>query len=65
MASREELLQLRNEIMQRPIGGVLLAYLQDYISEISTTPIDANEIKGMCKLIKYMKDIPKEAERNR
>ena len=65
MVSREDLLQLRNEIMQRPIGVILLAYLQDYISEMATTPLDAAEIKGMCKLVKQLKDIPTQVERKK
>ena len=58
-------LQLRNEIVNRPIGDVLLAYLQDFVSESACKNLDAVEIKGMMRLVQQIKDIPKEVEREK
>lgn len=62
MANREELLTLRNDLIQRELGNILLAYLQDYVTEQAVKNLDATEIKGMCRLIQQIKDIPKVVE---
>lgn len=58
MTSLEELLQLKNELISQPIGGVLLAYLQDYITAESCNNRNAEQIKGMCELVQQIKNIP-------
>ena len=62
MTSREDLLTLRNELIQRDLGSILLAYMQDYVTEQAVKNLDAIEIKGMCRLIQQLKDIPKTVE---
>ena len=63
MTSREDLLTLRNDLIQRDLGNILLAYLQDYVTEQAVKNLDATEIKGMCRLIQQIKDIPKEVDK--
>ena len=63
MANREDLLTLRNDLIQRELGNILLAYLQDYVTEQAVKNLDATEIKGMCRLIQQIKDIPKEVDK--
>lgn len=58
MTSREDLLTLRNELSQRELGKVLLNFLQDYVTEQAVKNLDAIEIKGMCRLIQQVKNIP-------
>jgi ferritin len=58
MTSREDLLRLRNELSQRELGKVLLNFLQDYVTEQAVKNLDAIEIKGMCRLIQQVKNIP-------
>lgn len=55
---RELLLSIRNQILQQPIGGVLLNCMQDYITSEACTGRSAEEIKGMCALVQYVKEIP-------
>ena len=55
---RELLLSIRNQILQQPIGGVLLSYLQDYITAEACKNRNADEIKGMCELVQQIKEIP-------
>lgn len=62
MTSREDLLTLRNDLIQRDLGKILLAYMQDYVTEQAVKNLDAIEIKGMCRLIQQLKDIPKTVE---
>jgi hypothetical protein len=62
MTSIEDLLRLRNEIIQQPIGGVLLEYLSDYITAEACKNRDAEQIKGMCELVQRIKDIPQRIE---
>ncbi len=62
MTSREDLLTLRNDLIQRDLGSILLAYMQDYVTEQAVKNLDAIEIKGMCRLIQQLKDIPKTVE---
>ena len=65
MTSIEDLLRLRNEILQQPIGGVLLAYLQDYITAESCNNRNAEQIKGMCELVQQIKLIPQKVEKRK
>lgn len=58
MTSREDLLTLRNELSQRELGKILLNFLQDYVTEQAVKNLDAIEIKGMCRLIQQVKNIP-------
>lgn len=62
MTNIEDLLRLRNEIIQQPIGGVLLEYLSDYITAEACKNRDAEQIKGMCELVQRIKDIPQRIE---
>jgi hypothetical protein len=62
MTSIEDLLRLRNEIIQQPIGGVLLEYLSDYITAEACKNRNAEQIKGMCELVQRIKDIPSKVE---
>ena len=62
----EELLRLRNELINRDLGDLLLVYLQDYITDESCKVGDnSREIKGMCQLVQQIKKIPKVAENSR
>jgi hypothetical protein len=63
MASIEELVQLRNDLLMQPIGSVLLAYLQDYITAESCNNRNAEQIKGMCELVQQLKNIPKKLDK--
>lgn len=60
MTDREDLLTLRNDLLQQPIGGVLLNFLHDYITAEACKNRDAQQIKGMCELIQQIKDIPQQ-----
>lgn len=62
MTNIEDLLRLRNEIIQQPIGGVLLEYLSDYITAEACKNRNAEQIKGMCELVQRIKDIPQRIE---
>ena len=62
MTSREDLLRLRNDLIQKDLGNILLAFMQDYVTEQSVKNLDATEIKGMCRLIQQLKDIPEKVE---
>jgi hypothetical protein len=56
---REYLLKLRNELVNAPLGELLLKYLQDYItSEGCKSVVSGDTIKGMCQLVQQIKDIP-------
>lgn len=65
MTTIEDLLRLRNEILQQTIGGVLLAFMQDYITAESCKNRSADEIKGMCELVQQLKDIPQKVEKRK
>lgn len=58
MAEREDLLAIRNEIHQRDVGKSLFAFLHDKVTDYATKNLDAIEIKGMCRLIQDLKDLP-------
>lgn len=58
MAERENLLAIRNEILQQNVGKSLFAFLHDKVTEYATKNFDAIEIKGMCRLIQDLKDLP-------
>ena len=60
----EELTSLRNTI-QSYEGKLLLAYLQDYVTNQACLKREASEIKGMCELIQQIKDVPKTVEKKR
>jgi len=60
MAEIDGLLRLRNELCNRELGEVLLRFLQDAVTSYAVKNPDAKEIKGMCRLIQDLKDIPKE-----
>jgi hypothetical protein len=60
----EELISLRNAI-QSYEGKLLLAYLQDYVTNQACLKREASEIKGMCELIQQIKDVPKIVEKKR
>ena len=62
MTTREDLLRLRNDLIQQPLGGVLLEYLSDYITAEACKNINAEQIKGMCVLLQRIKDIPQKVE---
>lgn len=59
---REELLIIRNEIINAKCGDILLRFLHDYITECATKNCDSAEIKGMCRLVQKFKDIPKDID---
>lgn len=65
MTSREDLLTLRNDLIQKDLGNILLAYLQDYVTEQAVKNLDAIEIKGMCRIIQQIKTIPEQVENER
>ena len=63
MTKREILLRLRNDLLQQPIGSMLLDYLSDYITaEACGVNRNAEQIKGMCELLQRIKDIPQKVE---
>lgn len=56
---REYLLQLRNQLINTELGDILLTYCQDYLSsEGCKATVNGDEIKGMCKMVQWIKDIP-------
>lgn len=65
MAEREDLLAIRNEILQQNVGKSLLAFLQDKVTDYATKNLDAIEIKGMCRLIQDLKDIPEVVQKTK
>ena len=58
MAERQKLVKLRNELFSSDFGNILFEYLHDKVTEYATKNLDAIEIKGMCRLIQDLKDIP-------
>ena len=58
MAEKDDLLLLRNEIIQAPVGDVLFRFLHNKITDYATKNLDAIEIKGMCRLVQDLKNIP-------
>ena len=65
MANIEDLLRLRNELSDKQLGNILLNYLQDLVTSYAVSNLDAIEIKGMCRLLQDIKDIPKVVENER
>ena len=53
---------MRNELTDTELGGVLFGYLHDKVTDYSTKNLDAIEIKGMCRIIQDIKDIPELVE---
>lgn len=62
MAEIEELVRLRNDLLQTDLGVVLLDFLQNNLTSYAVQNLDAIEIKGMARLIQDIKDIPKVIE---
>ena len=60
----EELVRVRN-VIETHEGKLLIAYLQDYITENACKCREASELKGMCELVQKIKDIPTLVERKR
>ncbi len=58
MADREMLLALRNEIINQQIGKDLFSFLHDKVTQYAVKNLDAVEIRGMCRIIQDLKDIP-------
>lgn len=65
MAEIDDLLRLRNELLQRDLGIVVLNFLQNTVTQYAAKNLDATEIKGMCRLIQDLKDIPEKVENMR
>lgn len=65
MAKIEDLLTLRNNLSDKQLGITLLNYLQDLVTSYAVKNLDAIEIKGMCRLIQDIKDIPDVVEQER
>jgi len=65
MAKTDDLLTLRNELLNMKLGETLLTYLQDFVTEQAVKNLDAVEIKGMCRIIHQIKTIPKQLENER
>jgi hypothetical protein len=61
MASIEDLLKLR-DLIHQPLGNVLIAYLQDYVTSEACNNRNAEQIKGMCELVQQLKNIPNKVE---
>ena len=59
MTEKEDLLALRNDIIQAPVGEILFKFLHDKITDYAVKNLDAVEIKGMCRIIQDLKNIPK------
>lgn len=62
MAEIEELLRIRNDLLQTDLGVILLDFLQDNLTSYAVQNLDAVEIKGMARLIQDIKDIPRVIE---
>lgn len=56
---REHLLRIRNEIINAPIGALLFSFMYDFTTQEACKNINADELKGMCRLIQELKDVPK------
>lgn len=63
MADKECLLAIRNEILNKQAGACLLSFMHDFVTDNATRNLDATEIKGMCRLIQAIKDIPHKLEK--
>lgn len=60
------LIKLRNELLNTPLGDALLEYLQDIITdEACKVNKNAENIKGMCEIVQRIKDIPQRVEKIR
>ena len=58
MADVQELIKLRNELINTSLGTCLFRFLHDFVTEESCKNIDSTEVKGMCRLIQELKSIP-------
>ena len=54
---------MRNELFNTALGSVLFDYLHDKVTDYAAGNLDAVEIKGMCRLIQDLKNIPEIVER--
>lgn len=63
MAEIQDLVTIRNEILNTPCGDVLLKFLHDFITDCATRNCDSAEIKGMCRIVQELKDVPKKLEK--
>lgn len=61
----ENVLKLRNDLVNTPLGPLLLEYLQDILTENACTVKDGENIKGFAECIQAIKDIPKVVESKR
>lgn len=61
----ENLLQIRNEIIKTPAGGLLFQFMHDYITQEACKNINADELKGMCRLVQELKSIPNKLQNAR
>lgn len=62
---KENLLKLRNELINVPLGTILINYIQDYITQEGCKSAVSGEcIKGMCQVAQLIKDIPSECKKN-
>lgn len=55
---REKLLKIRNEIINTPQGAVFFQFMHDFITQEACKGINADELKGMCRLVQEFKNIP-------
>ena len=65
MAERQDLLVIRNEIINADCGVILLRFLHDFVTDCATRNCDPAEIKGMCRMLQAFKDIPSEIDKRR
>ena len=62
MTDLQDLVTLRNELINKPLGDVLFNFIHDFITEEACKCIDSREIKGMCRLAEELKKIPSKLE---
>ena len=61
MTDLEKLVKLKNFLLSEE-GVLLKDFISNIITELSSSNIEPNIIKGMCMLFKTIKDIPQEYE---
>lgn len=56
---RQDILRLRNELVEKDLGILLMQYIQDYITAEGCKYNRSGDcIKGMCEIAQLIKDIP-------
>jgi len=55
---REKLLKIRNDLICTETGAVLFDFMHDFVMQEACKSINADELKGMCRLIQELNSVP-------